>query len=177
MRWGRLVWLSSYAVLGGVVVLGVAITLQVLAPRGQVGQVEITTGVGIPVGEQTPLNYLGEALIGLGIGGLLISGARSGISSQLAAHARRVERRGVQAVARRAEQLFARGMGIAEVRAALSANGITEQEIDLGLQLDWPKGRRCPRCGESLRKFAQVRKPQYCCPNCGWLGDQTARAA
>src|SRR5581483_9978360 len=96
MRWGRLVWLSSYAVLGGVVVLGVAITLQVLAPRGQVGQVEITTGVGIPVGEQTPLNYLGEALIGLGIGGLLISGARSGISSQLAAHARRVERRGVQ---------------------------------------------------------------------------------
>jgi hypothetical protein len=174
VNWGKVGWLSGYCLLGGVLVLAVAIVLQVLAPHGQTGEVKVTGGFGVRVGEQTPLNFLGMGLIALGIAGLIVSGMSARIAAWRTAQASRRARRSAEAIARRAQPMFAEGKSLEEVRAALLAEGLSEAELARGLQQDWPRLDRCPRCGASVRQFTHAKAPRFHCPTCGWNGPPAA---
>jgi hypothetical protein len=174
VNWGKLGWLSGYGLLSGVLVLAVAIILQIVAPQGQTGEVKVSEGFGVRVGEQTPLNFLGMGLIALGIAGLIVTGMRARIAAWRTARVSRRARRRAEAIARRAQPLFAEGKSLEEVRVALLAEGLDEAELAAGLQQDWPRLDRCPRCGASVRQFTHAKAPRFHCPNCGWNGPPTA---
>jgi hypothetical protein len=170
MNRAQLAWRSAAVLTVGLLLSLIGVGLQLLAPSGSVQQAPLGSRTEVTVGEPGIVNVLGLVLVLLGVAGLASSGVLSLRARQQVATEERSRADHLRTLAAQAEPLLAAGESVEAAHTALVQTGATSHDAQAALQLDWPKGRRCPRCRANLRRFTYTPQPWHVCNGCGWIG-------
>jgi rubredoxin len=120
-----------------------------------------------------------SAACALGVVGLLASGVWY-LNDRRVAHGEESDDR---QLAERVRGMLATGTPRAEIEKRLLDDGLAPSVVEAALELEWPHGQVCPKCGADVRGFEfllrHLRQSWYHCPNCSWVGqvESTVRAS